>query len=180
MSLLLAFGGGGGVAHDAVGVLFAQGALLTGQAQRVALITGGGGASAGRRGRLRGEGWARERDVLEASLQRIAQQEVRVIAQVLAQSERPQAQRIARKLIDYTGEVAQIASLRRELAKLEAAQQERSEANRTRQQYDADVQAAAAELRAVLRDDDDVIAALQAAQEADIRAVLGILGLTIH
>ena len=92
----------------------------------------------------------------------------------------PGSPRIARKLIDYSGEVAQIESLRRELAKLEAAQQERTASNLARQQYDADVQAAAAELRAVLRDDDDAIDALEAIQRADAAHILGILGMTIH
>jgi hypothetical protein len=140
----------------------------------------GGGASAGRRGRLRGEGWARERELLERSLQQIEEQSLRQIARTLADSDRPQAQRIARKLVDYNGELEQIQSLRRELAKLEVAQQERTAANLARQQYDADMQAAAAELRAVLRDDDDAIAVINAAEVMDIQHVMDILGMTIH
>ena len=144
------------------------------------VLLGGGGASAKRRGRLRGEGWGREREILELSLQQIEEQGLRQIARTLADSDRPQAQRIARKLVDYNGELEQIESLRRELAKLEVAQQERTAANLARQQYDADMQAAAAELRAVLRDDDDAIAAIHAAEAMDIRHVLGMLGMTIH
>jgi hypothetical protein len=144
------------------------------------VLLGGGGASAKRRGRLRGEGWGREREILELSLQQIEEQGLRQIARTLADSDRPQAQRIARKLVDYNGEIEQIESLRRELAKLEVAQQERTAANQARQQYDADMQAAAAELRAVLRDDDDAIAAIHAAEAMDIRHVLGMLGMTIH
>jgi hypothetical protein len=144
------------------------------------VLLGGGGASAKRRGRLRGEGWGREREILELSLQQIEEQGLRQIARTLADSDRPQAQRIARKLVDYNGELEQIESLRRELAKLEVAQQERTAANQARQQYDADMQAAAAELRAVLRDDDDAIAAIHAAEAMDIRHVLGMLGMTIH
>jgi hypothetical protein len=144
------------------------------------VLLGGGGASAKRRGRLRGEGWGREREILELSLQQIEEQGLRQIARTLADSDRPQAQRIARKLVDYNGELEQIESLRRELAKLEVAQQERTAANEARQQYDADMQAAAAELRAVLRDDDDAIAAIHAAEAMDIRHVLGMLGMTIH
>jgi hypothetical protein len=144
------------------------------------VLLGGGGASAKRRGRLRGEGWGREREILELSLQQIEEQGLRQIARTLADSDRPQAQRIARKLVDYNGEIEQIESLRRELAKLEVAQQERTAVNEARQQYDADIQAAAAELRAVLRDDDDAIAAIHAAEAMDIRHVLGMLGMTIH
>jgi len=154
--------------------------LLAASGGGVTAVLGGGGPSAKRRGRLRGEGWGREREILELSLQQIEEQGLRQIARTLADSDRPQAQRIARKLVDYNGELEQIESLRRELAKLEVAQQERTAANQARQQYDADMQAAAAELRAVLRDDDDAIAAIHAAEAMDIRHVLGMLGMTIH
>jgi hypothetical protein len=202
MSLLLA-AGGGGVTADlsatlAALTLSADGAItsagitadLSATLANVTLsadgtitlpvLPGGGGASAKRRGHLRGEGWGREREILELSLQQIEEQGLRQIARTLADSDRPQAQRIARKLVDYNGELEQIQSLRRELAKLEVAQQERTAANEARQQYDADMQAAAAELRAVLRDDDDAIAAIHAAEAMDIRHVLGMLGMTIH
>jgi hypothetical protein len=202
MSLLLAAGGGGVTADlsatlatltlSADGTITSAGvtADLSATLANVTLsadgtitlpvLLGGGGTSAKRRGRLRGEGWGREREMLEASLARIEQGDVQRIARTMADSDRPQAQRIARKLVDYNGEIEQIESLRRELAKLEVAQQERTAANQARQQYDADMQAAAAELRAVLRDDDDAIAAIHAAEAMDIRHVLGMLGMTIH
>lgn len=174
----LALSSGATITQPAItGNLSATLGALTLSALASSGVAGGGGASARRQ---RGRGWAREREILEQSLLQIDEAQIQSIARAMADSERPQAQRIARKLIDYSGEVAQIESLRRELAKLEAAQQERTEANLARQQYDADMQAAAVELRAVLRDDDDAIAALQAAEEMDIRHVLGILGLTIH
>ena len=178
MSLLLA-AGGGGVTADLSATL-ANVTLSADGTITLPGLLGGGGASAKRRGRLRGEGWGREREILELSLQQIEEQGLRQIARTLADSDRPQAQRIARKLVDYNGEIEQIESLRRELAKLEVAQQERTAANLARQQYDADIQAAAAELRAVLRDDDDAIAAIHAAEAMDIRHVLGMLGMTIH
>ena len=153
------------------------GAASPGGVPPVPPVVTGGGASARRQ---RGRGWAREREMLEQSLRQIDEAQIQGIARAMADSDRPQARRIARKLIDYSGEVAQIESLRRELAKLEAAQQERTAANLARQQYDADVQAAAAELRAVLRDDDDAIDALEAVQRADAAHILGILGMTIH
>lgn len=141
---------------------------------------GGGGASAKRRGRLRGEGWGRERGILEASLQRIEQQDVQRIARVMADSERPQAQRIARKLIDYSGEAAEIESLRREIAKLEAARRERIAAEASQAEREADLRAAMAELRDVLRDDEEVMYAIDALEQLEARQILGALGLTIH
>ena len=140
------------------------------------VIIGGGGASAKRRGRLRGEGWGRERAILEASLAAIEAQDVQAIARTMAESERPQAQRIARKLIDYTGEAAQIESLTRELAKLEAAQRERT----TQAERDEDLRAAAAELRAVLRDDQDVMEALEALEAIEVRQIINALGFSVH
>lgn len=141
---------------------------------------GGGGASAKRRGRLRGDGWGREREILEASLQRIEQQDVQRIARVMADSGRPQAQRIARKLVDYSGAADEIESLRREIAKLEAARRDRLAAEASQAERETDLRAAVAELRDVLRDDEEVMYAIDALQELDARQILGVLGLTIH
>jgi hypothetical protein len=118
--------------------------------------------------------------ILEASLQRIAQQDVRSIAQTMADSDRPQAQRIARKLADYTGEAAQVESLRRELAKLELAQRERVAGEQLQAQREADLQAAAQELRAILREDEEVVEIMGMLQDLERKQVLGVLGLTIH
>lgn len=143
-------------------------------------VATGGGASAKRRGRLRGEGWGREREILEASLERIEQQDVQRIARVMADSERPQAQRIARKLVDYSGEAGEIESLRREIAKLEAARRERIAAEASQAEREADLRAAVAELRDVLRDDEEVMYAIDALQELEAQQIIGVLGLTIH
>jgi hypothetical protein len=136
----------------------------------------GGGASAKRRGRLRGEGWGREREMLEASLARIEQGDVQRIARTMADSDRPQAQRIARKLIDYRGELAEAESLRRELAKLELAQRERL----TNEQRETDLAQAAQELRSILREDAEVEEIVRLIEDSERRLVLGLLGYTIH
>ncbi len=136
----------------------------------------GGGASAKRRGRLRGEGWGREREILELSLQQIEEQGLRQIARTMADSERPQAQRIARKLIDYRGELAEAESLRRELAKLELAQRERL----TNEQRETDLAQAAQELRSILREDAEVEEIVRLIEDSERRLVLGLLGYTIH
>jgi hypothetical protein len=135
--------------------------------------TGGGGsgnAQAVVRNPMRKRGWANERAQFEQS------QQIQDIAQTLEQSEQPQARRIARKLADYTGEIAQVESLQRELAKLEAAQQLRT-SNTQREQ---DVQAAANELRSILRDDEDVAEALAALHEFETRQMLGVLGVAMR
>jgi len=139
----------------------------------------GGGPGTAQGTRERRKGWARERAIFEESLRRFDsehQAELRRIAQTLADSEQPQAQRIARKLADYTGEIAQVESLQRELGKLEAAQRSRA----TIAQRDADMQAAAAELREILRDEEDTLAVVAAADEFDSRAVFAVFGLTLH
>ena len=141
---------------------------------------GGGGSSAKRRGRLRGEGWGREREILEASLQRIEQSDVQQIARVMADSERPQAQRIARKLVDYSGAQSEIDSLRREIAKLEASRLERLASEESQAQRESDLRAAMADLRDVLRDDEDVLEAINAIEQMEARQIIGVLGMTIH
>jgi hypothetical protein len=133
---------------------------------------GGPGTAASRRTR----GWMRERAMLEASLEQFEQEHMRRIARTMADSEEPQANRIARKLADYDGELDQIQSLQRELGKLEAAQRSRI----TTAQRDADLQAAAAELREILRDDEDTIEALAAVDDLNSRAVFAVLGVTLH
>lgn len=137
---------------------------------------GGGGSPAKRRTRSRTQGWARERAVLKASLEQLEHKRLRRIARTMASSQEPQANRIARKLADYTGEIAQVERLQRELGKLEAAQLSRL----TTAQFDADLQAAAAELREILRDEKDTIEALVAVDEFDARAVFAVLGLRLH
>jgi len=136
-------------------------------------VTAGGGASASRQ---RGRGWARERELLEASLARIEQGDVQRIARTMADSDRPQAQRIARKLIDYRGELTEAESLRRELAKLELAQRERL----TNEQRDGDLALAAQELRSILREDAEVEEIVRLIEDTERRQVLGMLGFTIH
>jgi hypothetical protein len=136
---------------------------------------GGGGASTKRRGRLRGEGWGREREMLEASLARIEQGDVQRIARTMADSDRPQAQRIARKLIDYRGELAEAESLRRELAKLEMAQRERLAG----EQRETDLAQAAQELRSILREDEEVMEIIDMMAAVERRLVLGALGYSL-
>jgi hypothetical protein len=139
----------------------------------------GGGPGTSQSTTARRKGWAREREIFEESLRRFDpdhQTELRRIAQTLTDSNQPQAQRIARKLADYTGEIDQVKSLQRELGKLEAAQRSRI----TTAQRDADLQAAALELREILRDEEDILTALIAIDEFDSRAVFTVFGLNLH
>lgn len=122
----------------------------------------GGGPSASARG------WDREREILRASLEGIAR--------TMAESERPQAKRIARKLTDYTGELEQIRSLQREIGKLQAAQADRI----SQTQQDNELRAAAAELRAILLDEEDTLQALMALEDMEARHLLGVLGISVH
>lgn len=141
--------------------------------------TGGGGpGNAINIQRRKPRGWANERAAFEQSLLEPDEQrqaDLGRIAQTLADSGQAQAQRIARKLADYTGELTQVESLQRELAKLEAVQRSRelwAERNQ-------DVQAAAAELSDILRDDEDLAGALVALHEHETRLMLGVLGITM-
>lgn len=165
--------------HDTSGVLTGPGAIIVGDANLIDPPRGGGGpGNAVSIQRRNQRGWANERAALEYSLQEFDRQrraDLERIAQTLVDSGQAQAQRIARKLADYTGELTQVESLQRELAKLEAAQRSRelwAERNQ-------DVQAAAAELSDILRDDEDVAGALVALHENETRLMLGVLGIAI-
>jgi hypothetical protein len=171
---------GAPIVHDTSGVLTGPGAIIVGQATLIDPPRGGGGSGGNAVSiqRRNQRGWANERAALEQSLREPDEQrqaDIDRIAQTLVDSGQAQAQRIARKLADYTGELAQVESLQRELAKLEAAQRSRelwAERNQ-------DVQAAAAELSDILRDDEDVAGALVALHESETRLMLGVLGITI-
>jgi hypothetical protein len=159
---------GAPVTHDTSGALIGQQSVIVGDATLIDPPRGGGGpgnAQAVVRNRKRG--WANERAQFEQS------QQIRDITQTLEQSDQPQAQRIARKLADYTGEIAQIESLQRELAKLEAAQRSRL----AQTEMEREVQAAAAELQSILRDDEDVADALMALHEYEARLLVVALGI---
>lgn len=118
----------------------------------------------------------RERAMLEASLAQFEQENMRRIARTMADSERPQAQRIARKLVDYTGEIEQIRSLQREIAKLQAAQRTRLAG----QEREQDVRTAAAELSDFLRDEEDAMHALMALDEIEAGHLFGVIGVKLH
>jgi hypothetical protein len=171
------------VTHATSGALVGPGSIIVGTAELIQQPQQSGGGSgkakAGVRNRNRDprRGWANERAQLEQSLIDFEQrQRLNDIAQTLDESEQPQARRIARKLADYTGELDQVQSLRRELAKLEAAQQSRA----LTAERDRDLEAAAAELSEILRDDEDVAGALMALHEHETKLMLGTLGIAMR
>jgi hypothetical protein len=175
------------VTHDTFGELIGPQSIIVGEADPVDPPIGGGGGGSSNaqavvhnrdrnRNRDPKRGWANERAQLEQSLIDFEQrQRLKDIAQTLDESEQPQARRIARKLADYTGELDQVQSLRRELAKLEAAQQSRA----LTAERDRDLEAAAAELSEILRDDEDVAGALMALHDHEAKLMLGVLGIAM-
>jgi hypothetical protein len=97
------------------------------------------------------------------------------VAQSAGQSR--QARRIARKLEDYTGDVKQAESLRRELAKLEAVQREKQFRNEIERQKSQDLQDAARELDAILADDEDAFDLLMANYDLEADLLLAVFGI---
>ena len=137
--------------------------------------SGGGPGGSGTYVSPRGPSPAHEWEVRLAQAARLAS-----IARTMSQSERPQAQRIARKLEDYTGEVRQTESLRRELAKLEAVQRERTVRTALEIERDAELQAAAYELSNILLDEEDAMQAFLALEEFETRLMLAVVGIKLH
>jgi len=162
------------------GALVGPGSIIVGTAELIRQPPQGGGGSGKAKAWVRNRnrdprrGWANERAQLEQSLIDFEQrQRLNDIARTLEDSEQPQARRIARKLADYTGELSQVESLRRELAKLEAAQQSRAIAN----EYQRDIQAATNELQAILREDEEMVNVMMALHQYQAKMVLGVLGI---
>lgn len=134
--------------------------------------TGGGGpGNAVSIQRRKPKGWANERAQFDQS-----QETIDRIAQTLTESAQPQVQRIARQLVDYTGEFEQIESLQRQLIKLESAKQTKLlEAEKNQE-----IKAALAELNEILQDDEDAAEAIVMFQEMETRQLLGILGIALR
>jgi len=137
-----------GVGNITLGNFFIAGAGTLGPEPPPTPIIGGGGSGASK-----GKGWLRERQILEDALRKIEEQEIRQIANVISQSEIPQARRVVKKLVDYSGEIKQIESLQRSLLKFEEENRKRD----FKSQKDADIQAAVGQLQELLLDDQEVI-----------------------
>ena len=161
-----------------VSVATGLGALsLTGYAPTVTarapqVVGGGGPGNQGQRAPPAKRSQAHE---WELELQQAAR--LASIARELATSDRPQARRIARKLEDYTGDVKQAESLRRELAKLEAVQREKQFRNEIERQKSQDLQDAARELDAILADDEDAFDLLMANYDLEADLLLAVFGI---
>jgi hypothetical protein len=98
------------------------------------------------------------------------------ISKEMAQSERPQARRVAKKIADYTGELKQAESLRRELAKLEAVQRERVAQTQAEVEKDRALRAMANEVAEILLEEEDAITAIIELEELEARFLLSALG----
>lgn len=102
------------------------------------------------------------------------------IAKTMAKSGRPQARRIAKKIADYTGEIKQAESLRRELAKLEAAQREKTTRTRDQISRDKELRRAANELQDILVEEDDAIQAIMDFDEYEAELMFLAFGFKIY
>lgn len=158
-------------AFDTTGVLIGPGAIVTGAAEHTLVPVSGGGSGSPSRGSRKG--WARERAIFEASLLRKPTKivELEQIRQALAKD--TQSQRLARKLVNYDGDLEELASLQKELAKLQVTYKNKAAQSK-------ELQEASAALRAFLLDEEDTITALMAMQEFEARQILAVLGINIH
>jgi hypothetical protein len=153
------------------GALFGPGAIVVGTAQHTGVIPSSGGSGSPSRGSRKG--WARERAIYEASLLRKPTKiaELEQIRQALAKD--TQSQRLARKLVTYDGDLEELASLQKELAKLQVGYKNKAEQSK-------ELQEASAALSAFLLDEEDAITALIAMQDYEARQILAVLGINIH
>ena len=133
-----------------------------------------GGGSSSKRSR---KGWGRERQIYEASLRQELDSKTSNIAELeqirQALAKHTQSQRLARKLVNYDGDLEELASLQKELAKLQVGYKNKAEQSK-------ELQDASAALSAFLLDEEDTITALMAMQEFEARQILAVLGINIH
>ncbi len=133
-----------------------------------------GGGSSAKRSR---KGWGRERAIYEASLLKELDSKTSSIAELeqirQALAKHTQSQRLARKLVNYDGDLEELAGLQKELAKLQVTYKNKAEQSK-------ELQEASAALSAFLLDEEDTITALMAMQEFEARQILAVLGINIH
>ena len=136
-------------------------------------VIDGGGSSAKRRRK----GWGRERQIYEASLRQELDSKTSSIAELeqirQALAKHTESQRLARKLVNYDGDLEELAGLQKELAKLQVTYKNKAEQSK-------ELQEASAALSAFLLDEEDTITALMAMQEFEARQILAVLGINIH
>ena len=123
------------------------------------------------------KGWGRERAIYEASLLKELDSKTSSIAELeqirQALAKHTESQRLARKLVNYDGDLEELAGLQKELAKLQVTYKNKAEQSK-------ELQEASAALSAFLLDEEDTITALMAMQEFEARQILAVLGINIH
>jgi len=97
--------------------------------------------------------------------------ELEQIRQALAKH--TESQRLARKLVNYDGDLEELASLQKELAKLQVTYKNKAEQSK-------ELQEASAALSAFRLYEGDTRTALMAMQEFEARQILAVLGINIH
>lgn len=134
-----------------------------------------GGGGPGKAKRKRGQGWERERAIFEASLQRFEDEHVRRIARTMADSESTRANRIARKLANYNGEIKDVYRLQSEIQKLEAELAKKLNDAKVNADHENALRAASAELTSILMEEEDAISALISINELEYKLLFSII-----
>lgn len=134
-----------------------------------------GGGGSGKSKRKRGTGWERERAIFEDSLKRFDDDHVRRIARTMADSESPRANRIARKLANYNGEIEDVYRLQSEIKKLEAELAKRLNDTKVNADYGNELRAASAELTSILMEEEDAISALISINELESKLLFSFI-----
>lgn len=133
------------------------------------------GGGPGKSKRKRGQGWERERAIFEASLQRFEDEHVRRIARTMADSESQSANRIARNLANYNGELEEVYRLQRYIKKLERELNNRLNDTKTNLERENELRAASEELNNILMEEEDAIFALEAVNELESKLLFYII-----
>lgn len=144
------------------------------------LNDGGGNGGVRTSKRKRGHGWERERAIFDESLKRFDDEHMRRIARTMADSERPRANRIARKLADYNGDIEDLYRIQRDLSRLEAELAKRLNDTKSQIDHESELRAASQELTAILLDEEDAISAILSINELEYKLLFSMISNKIY
>ena len=139
-----------------------------------------GGGGSGKSKRKRGQGWERERAIFEESLKRFDDEHMRRIARTMADSESPRANRIARNLANYDGDIADVYRLQKDIQKLEAELNKQLNDTNAKIDHENELRVASKLLTDILLDEEDAISTLLSINELESKLLFSVISNKIY
>ena len=128
----------------------------------------GGGTLAAKRKRR----WEKEREVLRFSLRKIEDQELQSIGEKIIAFEQPKVKRVVKKLINYSQDIEKSKALDLEIKRLEKALKTQQVFEAQEKQKQKELQDALIALKALLKEDMEIIDIYLEIEQKEIMALL--------